>query len=50
MSALKKPAREEESKKSIGVANILMKVILLIILVVLLYLSFATWLGITLPW
>ena len=50
MSEFKKIEREEESKKSIGVANNLTKVILLIILAVLLYLSFATWLGITLPW
>ena len=50
MNELKTTERQEESQKSIGVANILMKVILLIILVVLLYLSFATWLGITLPW
>ena len=40
---------EEESKKSIGVSNILMKSILLIILAGLLYLIFATWLGISLP-
>ena len=49
MRQLKKPEREEESKKSIGVSNVLMKSILLIILAGLLYLIFATWLGISLP-
>ena len=49
MSELKTTERQEESKKSIGVANVLMKSILLIILAGLLYLIFAAWLGISLP-